>query len=194
MKEIEYYQLFADQFISYIKNYIDETIKIVYKENKALDVMIEEINNENNISISFNGKYIPKLKLDILFAFIKHNKYFLILFEAKYLNKLSLQNYSQLTGYLQVAKDINIGILLLIVKNYSPNKLSNDFNEIIRLRKLPMDWTQIALGKRNNFKTGVLSYQPKGTINWIDTSALNGISSFLKLADLINSHFYESNQ
>jgi len=139
MKEIDFYVEFSEKFIQYLRSYINEDFEIAYSVNKSLDSMINEVSNKLNTAIDFENDYIPKLKLDILFAIRKNEKVHLILFEAKYLRQLSLKDYSQLSGYLQVAKNISTGILLLIVKGSSPNKLSNDFNEIVQLKKLPMD-------------------------------------------------------
>ena len=180
MKEVDFYPEFSQKLSKYLESYLSQDIQFAYSCNKSLDSMINELSEKLNIVIDFNEEYIPKLKLDILFCFKKDTRTCLVLFEAKYLKQLALSSYSQLTGYLQVAKNIKIGISLLIVKGTSPNKLSNDFNEIIQLKKLPMEWTQIQSidGKKNTFKTGIMYYQPNSTINWIGTKKLNGISSF----------------
>jgi hypothetical protein len=113
----------------------------------------------------------------------------LILIEAKYLNQLSLKDYSQLIGYLQVAKSISLGLLLLIQKGHSSNKLSNDFQEIVSKKKLPMDWVMNlkAIKEEFNFKTGIISYIPNNGIDWINTKELNGISSFEELVEQIKN-------
>ncbi|UAB83171.1 hypothetical protein INR75_13320 [Zunongwangia sp. SCSIO 43204] len=185
MKEIDFYEEFSEKFIKYLRGYIESNIEIAYSVNKSLDLMIKEVSTKLNTEISFENEYIPKLKLDILFAIRKENKTHLILFEVKYLRQLSLKDYSQLSGYLQVAKNINTGILLLVVKGSSPNKLSNDFNEIIKLKKLPMDWVQTINDKQYPYKTGIISFQPGNGINWIDSKVINGISNFEELASII---------
>lgn len=185
MKEIDFYNEFSDKFTKYLSTYLGSEIEIAFSSNKSLDSMIAQLSNELGEKIHFENEYIPKLKLDILFGIKKGNKVHLILFEAKYLKQLSLKDYSQLSGYLQVAKNISTGILLLIVKGSSPNKLSNDFNEIVQLRKLPMDWTQIVSDNSYPFKTGIITYQPGNGINWVDTKAVNGISTFEELAHII---------
>ncbi len=134
------------------------------------------------------GTYIPKLKVDIVFSIICPNKKVrLVLIEAKYLKQLSLKDYSQLVGYLQVAKSIDLGLLLLIQKQMSPNKLSNDFQEIVRLKKLPMDWfiDMKKINEQYNFKTGIINYLPSGGIDWINTAEINGISSFKELVEIL---------
>jgi hypothetical protein len=190
MNEIGYYQEFADKFSTYLISYLGADIKIYYSLNKNLDSMIEDLEQQSNVVISKNDEYIPKLKLDICFAIInKTDDVKLILIEAKYLNQLSLKDYSQLVGYLQVAKSINLGLLLLIQKGYSANKLSNDFQEIVSLKKLPMDWilSLKSVGEIYNFKTGIISYVPGNGIDWVNTKELNGISSFEEFVTLIKS-------
>jgi len=186
MKEIDFYDEFSEKFITYLRGYINVDLEIAYSVNKSLDAMIKEVSNKLDAEISFENEYIPKLKLDILFAIKNKSKTHLILFEVKYLRQLSLKDYSQLSGYLQVAKNISTGILLLVVKGSSPNKLSNDFNEIIKLKKLPMNWIQNIKDKQYLYKTGIIYFQPGNGINWIDSKRINGISNFEELALIIN--------
>ena len=190
MNEISYYKEFAEKFTTYLTSYLGKDSKIYFSFNKTLDCMIEDLEQQSNIIISKSDTYIPKLKLDICFAILNPiNEVKLILIEAKYLIQLSLKDYSQLVGYLQVAKNISIGLLLLIQKGHSSNKLSNDFQEIVRLKKLPMDWilNLKSFGEEHKFKTGIISYIPSNGIDWINTKELNGISSFEELVKEINN-------
>ena len=184
MNEISYYKEFAEKFTTYLISYLGKDFKIFYSFNKNLDSMVEDLEQQSKIIIAKGDDYIPKLKLDICFAIInKSNDAKLILIEAKYLNQLSLKDYSQLVGYLQVAKNISLGLLLLIQKGHSTNKLSNDFQEIVSLKKLPMDWVLNlkSIGEEHHFKTGIISYIPGNGIDWITSKELNGISSFEEL-------------
>ena len=184
MNEISYYEEFADKFIIYIQTYLGKDYLIHYSINKTLDIIIEELNELTGKQIVSENIYIPKLKVDIVFAIhTKNEPAKLILVEAKYLNQLSLIDYSQLVGYLQVGKIIDLGLLLLIQKEYSTNKLSNAFQEIIRLKKLPMEWAvQLKpTSEKHQFQAGILYYIPNNGIDWINTSELNGISSFEEL-------------
>lgn len=190
MNEISYYDEFSVKFSSYLKSYLPQSFSVHFSCNKTLDNIIADLEALSGLSLSTNDTYIPKLKVDIVFLISGANiKPRLILIEAKYLNQLSLKDYSQLVGYLQVAKTIDFGLLLLIQKGMSVNKLSGDFQEIVRLKKLPMDWI-INLKKSNEnyqFKTGIINYTPGNGIDWIDTKELNGISSFDELAELLTS-------
>lgn len=184
MNEISYYEEFADKFITYIQTYLGKDYIIHYSINKTLDTIIDDLRELTGKQIISENIYIPKLKIDIVFAIHRKNEPVkLILVEAKYLNQLRLIDYSQLVGYLQVGKIIDLGLLLLIQKEYSTNKLSNAFQEIIRLKKLPMEWV-VQLkpsSEKHQFQTGILYYVPNNGIDWINTSELNGISSFEEL-------------
>lgn len=188
MNEIAYYEEFSNKFSQYLKSYLNDTYSIYFSSNKTLDCIISDLEQFSGYSIRENDTYVPKLKVDIVFAICGADiKPRLILIEAKYLNQLSLKDYSQLVGYLQVAKSVDFGLLLLIQKGLSVSKLSGDFQEIVRLKKLPMDWI-INLQKSNEtyeFKTGIINYTPGNGIDWIDTKELNGISSFDELAELL---------
>ena len=184
MNEISYYNEFASKFTTYLSSYLGSDYKVYFSLNKQLDSMIEDLEQQSSIQISNNDTYIPKLKLDICFAIINpNNKVKLILVEAKYLSQLSLKDYSQLVGYLQVAKSIGLGLLLLIQKGNSSAKLSNDFQEIVSLKKLPMDWTLNlkSFGEEHYFKTGIIIFIPSNGIDWINTRDINGIASFEEL-------------
>lgn len=107
----------------------------------------------------------------------------------KYLNQLGLSEYSQLSGYLQVAQNIKIGVLFLVMKPKSNSALSNDFNEIIKTHNLPMKWKMLIDNQLNkkllDFKTGISYYVPNNGIEWINTTDIDGISSFEELANEI---------
>lgn len=188
--EISYYEGFSKKFSQYLSSYLGGNYSVFYACNKTLDFIVSDLEKQSGVAIKEKGTYIPKLKVDIVFSIVNPDtKVRLILIEAKYLNQLSLKDYSQLVGYLQVAKTIDLGLLLLIQKGMSSNKLSNDFQEIVRLKKLPMDW-YIDLKKINqqyNFKTGIINFIPVGGIDWIDTKDVNGISSFKELAEILKS-------
>lgn len=188
MTETGYYVEFAEKFSDYLKTYLGADYSIYYSVNKSLDSMINELSERSGHPILSEGIYVPKLKLDIVFSIHNKKKHLkLMLIEAKLLNQLSLKDYSQLVGYLQVGKIIDLGFLLLIQKTHSPNKLSNDLQEIVRLKKLPMDWIiQIrSNGEKYTFQTGILHYLPNNGIDWIQTPEINGVCSFEQLRELI---------
>lgn len=188
LNEVSFYEEFSKKFTQYLSSYLGNNFKIFYDYNNTLDNLVSNLEKSCGIKIKPDNVYIPKLKLDIVFAIHGNNqKPRLILIEAKYLHQLSLKDYSQLVGYLQVAKTIDLGLLLLIQKGASSNKLSNDFQEIVRLKKLPMDWIMDLqqFNETHNFKTGIISFVPNNGIDWLDTKEINGISSFEEFAALL---------
>ncbi|OQX78928.1 MAG: hypothetical protein B6D64_05625 [Bacteroidetes bacterium 4484_276] len=191
MKEIDFYPEICEKFSNYLLTYLPEYSVIKYSYNKSLPQMISEIEEKFNITEQEKANYIPKLKLDILFGIkLKESKKITyILLEVKYLNQLGLSEYSQLSGYLQVAQKIKLGVLFLVMKPKSNSALSNDFNEIIKTHNLPMKWKMLIDNELNtrqlDFKTGISYYVPNNGIEWINTVDIDGISSFEKLANEI---------
>lgn len=192
MGEIDFYPELCEKFKNYLLSYLPDESKIAYSYNKTLPLMLSEIHQQLKEQIIIAEQYVPTLKLDILLAVKVPNKDVrLILFEVKYLNQLSLADFSQLVGYLQVAKGIEIGILLLVTKSPTKNALSNDFSDIVLMENLPMEWTLIVkemeINNEYTFKVGICYYVPYNGIEWINTKKLAGISSFNALANLILS-------
>ncbi|MEI7812969.1 MAG: hypothetical protein WCJ01_11200 [Ignavibacteria bacterium] len=184
MNEIYFYEEFSKKFSQYLTSYLGAGYKVFYSCNNTLDKLLSNLEIFCNLKLKPDNIYIPKLKLDILFAVCGGNKGpRLILIEAKYLHQLSLKDYSQLAGYLQVARIIDLGLLLLIHKDGSTNIVSNDFQEIVSFKKLPMNWL-IELKQSNethNFMTGIISFTPNNGIDWFNVKESYGISSFEEL-------------
>lgn len=190
INEVSFYEEFSKKFSQYLSTYLGNEYTVYYACNNTLDNLISNLEKACGIKIKPDNVYIPKLKLDIIFAICGNNQVpRLILIEAKYLHQLSLKDYSQLVGYLQVAKTIDLGLLLLIQKGVTSNKLSNDFQEIVRLKKLPMNWIMDLrqFNETHNFKTGIISFVPNNGIDWLDTKEINGISSFEELTAIIKT-------
>lgn len=188
VNEVSFYEEFSKKISQYLATYLGGNFKIFYACNNTLDNLITNLEKACGIKIKPDNVYIPKLKLDIVFVICSDNqKPRLLLIEAKYLQQLSLKDYSQLVGYLQVAKTIDLGLLLLIQKGVTSNKLSNDFQEIVRLKKLPMNWIMDIkqFHETHKFKTGIISFIPNNGIDWLDTKEINGISSFEELTALL---------
>ena len=168
MKEIDFYPEICNKFKKYIISYFPKGTEISYSYNKSLPQLVDEIEKELGHKSSLSEKYIPKLKLDILFGvkLADSENIVFILLEVKDLTQLGLSEYSQLVGYLQVAKDIKLGILFIVLKPKSTSPLSNDFHEIIRTNNLPMEW-KVLLDKNKNerdFKTGISYYVPNNVM------------------------------
>jgi len=159
MKETDYYPKICEKFSKYLMAYLPEKSEIKYSINKALPQMILEIRRQFYFKEKDDLGYIPKLKLDILFGIKipQSDKIYYLLLEVKYLSQLGLSEYSQLSGYLQVAQNIKIGILFLVMKPKNSSALSNEFSEIINTHNLPMKWKMVLDSqsgeKQNEFNT-----------------------------------------
>lgn len=192
MNEIDYYPELCEKLEKYLLSYLPANTSIKYSYNSTLATLVSEIEQGFNIKSSLSKSYLPKLKLDILFGIksAETKEIVFVLFEVKYLKQLGLAEYSQLVGYLQVAKQINFGILLVVLKSNSTSQLSNDFSEIINMKNLPMEWQLLfsSTDKQYSFKSGICYYTPNNGIDWINTREINGISGFDELAQLISNN------
>ena len=115
MSEISYYNGISTKFKSILECHLPEGSKVAFSYNQPLPRMIEELERETKCQTVFNGTYVPNLQLDILLGIKlpRARTLDLVLIEVKYLYNLSLTHFSQLAGYLQVAKFIRTGLLLL---------------------------------------------------------------------------------
>lgn len=185
IKEIDFYPDIARKFK---QNIISKypNLDVAFSYNKELPQMVNEVENTLSFESCFKGAFVPKLKLDILFAIRNqlNNKSKLILFEVKYAKDLSLSNYSQLLGYLQIAKKIDTGVLFLVNKGgRSTNGFSNDFTEIVQANVLPMNWsvTECNDCTERHFQTAICQWYQGGRLMWTDASLLRGLSSIDEL-------------
>ncbi|MDR3060185.1 MAG: hypothetical protein LBU84_18850 [Prevotella sp.] len=189
MNEISFYPDICEKFSKYLAFYLPKESKIYYSYNKILPQMVDEIEKQMDEKSDISNSYIPRLKLDILFGIKVSNKPIrFILIEVKYCPQLTLADYSQLMGYLQVARKIDIGILFLVRKQASSNPLSNDFSNILQMKNLPMKW-EMKLDNNSlyNFQSGINYYVPNSEIEWIPSDELCGIGSFPTLSQKICS-------
>ena len=191
MGEIDFYPELCEKFKKYISSYLPEGTKVESSYSKPLPEMVHEIEDKMGGISSVSKTYMPSLKLDILFGFkIRQSEIRYVLIEVKYSNNLSLVDFSQLLGYLQVAKNIKIGILLLVARKGGKNALSNDFAKIVDMKELPMEWALLlkeAEGeKKYDFRVGICYYVPSNGLDWFDTKRLKGIDGFETLATAIS--------
>ena len=187
--EVGYYPELCIKLRNYFEEHLSESSKVEFSYNKPLPSMVREIEEKLGASTELSSDYIPSLKLDILCGILSSsNKIALSLFEVKYDNKLTLANFSQLAGYLQVAKKIRAGTLLLINKDISSHTLSNDFSDILIHNCLPLEWQLLVKkldGDPYDFKIGIASYVPNNGIDWVSCKNANGISSFAEHVEFL---------
>jgi len=187
-KEISYYQEICQKFIKYLMPTLPEGSKIEYSFNKNLGQQIKDISDKLHESPNFDTLRASTLKIDILLGIKipnKSTKY--ILFEVKYSNQLTLNDYSQLIGYLQVAKNLNIGILFLVFKDEPLNALSKDFSQLLNLNNIALEWEiKEPNNDINSFKVGICKYMPGNGIEWVNTDINKGIKNFDELKKLLD--------
>lgn len=191
MNEISFYPEICEKFSKYLACYLPKDSKICYSYNKFLPQMIDEIEMCIGEQSDISKSYIPSLKLDILFGIKTPNSNIrFVLLEVKYNPQLTLADYSQLMGYLQVARKIDIGILFLVRKQSKANVLSNDFADIVQMKNLPMKW-EMKLDNESQckFNSGISYYVPNSEIEWISTEVLCGIDSFVSLSQKIGDDY-----
>jgi hypothetical protein len=190
MGEIDFYPELCTKIEQYLRFYLPIETKIEYAFNKHLLNMVTEIDEKIGQKSEIAKDYLPLLKLDILFGIkLPDEDTQFILFEVKYSNQLTLADVSQLIGYLQVAKNIEIGVLLLVVKTKQNNMLSNDFSEIVQMRNLPMEWQVLLQEKegvrRHNFEIGICNFVPNNGIDWLEIKGVKGLKNFKDISDKI---------
>lgn len=195
MKEIDFYPEVCEKFERYLIEYLPSGSRISSSFNKSLPQLVEDIESDLGITSSISKSFIPRLKLDILLGvkFPDIDDVVYVLFEVKYLNQLGLAEFSQLVGYLQVSKKINLGLLFLVLKPNSKSPLSNDFNEILLTNNLPMKWEGVFENNETHvpFNTGICHYVKNGGIEWVNTNDVDGISSFEGLATMLMENCYK---
>lgn len=185
--EQDFYDEISLKLGCYMEEILPEGYEVAFSKNKPLGQMIEELQQELSGNTAYNSSYIPNLQLDILMDIkIPDGTIKLCLIEVKYSKNLSLINYSQLVGYLQVAKKIPLGLLLLVVKNPRSSNMSNDFSEILNTNYLPMDWHMFVREgsgeERYDFRVGICGLTPNNGFHWIRSSSCYGISSWEELS------------
>ena len=156
------------------------------KECASLSEMVADIENKLGGVTDFNKDYVPRLCIGLLVGLkLDKKRIGLCLVEVKYGDNLSLIDYSQLVGYLSVAKHIKAGLLLLVQKRPDNDMLSNDFSTILDLGKLPikfgLDVFKGDSSSRFNFHSGIIKYVPNNGFEWYNSSKQSGISNFKDL-------------
>jgi hypothetical protein len=188
-KEVDYYLEIAERTERHLTTHLTPAHKIAFSlGSKSLASMVNEIESKLDGETVFHNQYIPPLELDILLGVKSPGGAIeLCLIEVKYDKQLKLAHYSQLLGYLMVAKKISNGLLFLVEKNQTGAvSLSNDFNDIIKMKYLPMNWhSNIGLSEKSSFRVGICSLTPGNGIHWVDSKLIGGIYSFQDISSVL---------
>lgn len=195
-REIDFYQEIGERFREHIAEHFHESSSLHFVCNDSLDKMIFEMERALSGRTIFHGSYVPFLRLDILIGVRTQESDFisLVLLEVKHADQLSLMDYSQLSGYLQVAQLIKHGVLLLVEKD-SRSTLSNDFREILRQSSLATEWDMVVRSVAGepsfSFRTGICSYCPGNGLVWEQLNSPRGIGSYESLAESMKEEIRE---
>jgi len=182
--EIKYYPEICKNLFKYLNDILRDETAIAFSMNKTLPEMIRDIETQLGLKTDFYDDFIPSIQLDILFG-IKgaDSKIKLCLVEVKRGKSLNLMNYSQLVGYLQVAKKIRTGLLWLVMPKHSPNPITIDFKRLIFMRKLSASWDMLCKNSSDtySFKTGICAHTVNNGIDWVHLDGCGGVSSWSSL-------------
>lgn len=192
--EIAYYPEIRTKMGRYLDDAFEGSKRFSSSQNKILNLMISEIHQ--NLEIKNSGIFYPPLKTDIAFGIeFAGGQISPMLLEVKRGRTLSLIDYSQLIGYLQVAKHIKVGLLMLVNEGTDASQLSGDFKYLIDIQQLNFNWsmTDSMTGEINVFRTGICVYTPGNGIDWIDSKRSNGISDWETLIECLTPIEFNDN-
>ena len=143
------------------------------------------------LGLPLSGNLFPAILTDVVLGATNGDgKLRLAMIEVKGPAKsVGLVDYSQMVGYLQVARRIEVGALLLIEQGAIPSPVSGDLKKLINSGRLLVNWrvSSTAFEEHRNFNAGICSYVPGGFIDWIDLKSMSGISGWTNLANAIKS-------
>lgn len=143
------------------------------------------------LGLPLSGNLFPAILTDVVLGATNGDgKLRLAMIEVKGPAKsVGLVDYSQMVGYLQVARRIEVGALLLIEQGAIPSPVSGDLKKLINSGRLLVNWrvSSTAFEEHRNFNAGICSYVPGGFIDWIDLKSMSGISGWTDLANAIKS-------
>lgn len=143
------------------------------------------------LELPLSGNLFPAILTDVLLGTTNGDgKLRLAMIEVKGPAKsVGLVDYSQMVGYLQVARLIEVGALLLIEQGAIPSPVSTDLKKLINSGRLLVNWrvSSTVFEEHHNFNAGICSYVPGGFIDWIDLKSMSGISGWTDLANAIKS-------
>jgi hypothetical protein len=188
-KEIEYYPEICEKLEKYLSTCLGPGCPVAFSSNGLLPKLVSEIHEK--LGVPRLRTYYPDLKVDILCGVkIGNEKISLCLIEVKRGSSLRLLNFSQLVGYMQVAKHIKIGLLLLVNEgSVGTSPLSSDFSSIIDTGNLPADWETMLRNTRESFsfRVGICTYLVNNGIDWVSSENCHGISGWEMLKESLTT-------
>jgi hypothetical protein len=189
-REIDFYGEVIDRFKSHIEEFLPSNLELVGLHNQLplcgdFGGMMRVL--EKRFSVNLRNHYFPRLKIDALLASKdQENRIRMIMIEVKYGNPLRLIDYSQLIGYLQIAK-VCIGGALVLVADKKIETISTDFLKVIELRQVDLAWrvSQPHDDHVYEFKAGLALCDIGNGTHLLDTRNNFGIAEWSEFADLL---------
>lgn len=188
-KETDFYPEVCEKLAKYLSTYLGHEY-FAFSMNGNLANLVFQIHEKLGVPLS--QTYFPELKVDILFGIkLGETKISFCLVEVKKGSSLTLIHFSQLVGYMQVAKHVKVGLLLLVNDGSGTSPLSSDFSTIIDTGNLPADWKTVLrrTGESFSFKAGICTYLVNNGIEWISSESCYGISDWKTLIKSLTSDF-----
>ena len=187
-KETDYYGRICQRLELHLSTAVGAEFRVAAVDNTTSPTLKDQVAKVcDRLGVKSLSEHFPQIRTDICFGVLdKSNNVKFGIVEVKGPAKtVGLAEFSQLIGYLQVAQTIEIGLLLLIVDRATPSILTADLSAVINTGRLAARWT-VLLGsdenRRLNYETGICSYEIDGSIDFVNTSGIDGFSSWIGLA------------
>ena len=187
-KETDYYGRICQKIELHLSTAIGPDFRVAAADNTTFPTLKDQVASIcRRLGVKSLSDQFPQIRTDICFGVLdrSNNVKFGIIEVKGPAKTVGLAEFSQLIGYLQVAQTIEIGLLLLIVNQLPPSILTADLSDVINTGRLAAKWT-VLLGsdenRRLNYETGICSYEIDGSIDFVNTSGIDGFSSWIGLA------------
>lgn len=186
--ETDYYGRICGRVESHLSTALGTGFRVAAVDNKTAPTLRDQVAKIcSRFEIDSQGDKYPQIRTDITFGVIgSSNELKLGIIEVKGPAKtVGLSEFSQLIGYLQVAQSIEIGLLMLIVDQMPPTILTSDLSSVISTGRLAAKWT-VYLGSDKKrvftYETGICAYEIDSSIDFVNTSGIDGFSTWLGIA------------
>ena len=188
-KETDYYGRICQKIELHLSTAVGADFRVAAVDNTTFPTLKDQVANIcSRLGVKSLSDQFPQIRTDICFGVLdrSNNVKFGIIEVKGPAKTVGLAEFSQLIGYLQVAQTIEVGLLLLIVDQPPPSILTADLSAVINTGRLAAKWTVLLGGDENrrlNYETGICSYEIDGSIDFVNTSGIDGFSSWIGLAE-----------
>jgi len=191
-KEVDHYDEIGDLFLQSITSVLPQGWGCAVVNNTKSPNLRGQIDNLcEQLSLEKIGHQFPIVLPDIVLGVRDPAGHLrLVMVEVKGpSSSVGLTDYSQMFGYLHSAQLLGIGLLLLIEEKNIPSPTSSDLQRVIDGGWLPAHWKfeSISSGEKFEYRTGIVSYLPGGSLKWTDLALVGGISNWQSfVSELLN--------